>query len=563
LVANYAAAAAAQMMYPMRDNNGKGAKPKQEPAAAPQRTMWQQAADAAVSFASHRDHVAAAAGPTVSIPDGFKALEDVSDTVLPPSRRPQQTAARQWYYNDKRQLFWNNNIKQLHVWDPILKTPAEFREAVTSDFRMSLGACFHADALQSRHVLIKDLTKVAPSVMGGKSFDHLDKPCSLFALYEGHRGDQGNLCADFCATNLHMKLLHRLAGFTGYWDNERLEDTFIEIFHELDAEFEQQSPNSTDGCCAIVVLLLGQRLVLVSLGDVACVVCKRSGEMLVPFKPHAVRLPDDDDDDDDDEDDDNIQGQPDTSGPAPAIRYTRSFGDLDFKQATSSPQLSVTPDFSVTVLNAEHRGVALVCRALYNAIGRENAVSTVFRRSRGRPRMASGAMVDAAVQWLGQGKVEAGLGSIVAFFDNMEEPKEVAPLKKRKTETPSQVRLRHILLKHNECKSTKDIVRKKDVKRSRGEAERMLRAILEECEVDPKKCIPAFTERCQELSECQSASMAGDLSGDLGWVKSRDSEKHEQKFGPSFHDAAFSLQVGQLSDLIDSDQGIHILLRTA
>ena len=47
-------------------------------------------------------------------------------------------------------------------------------------------------------------------------------------------------------------------------------------------------------------------------------------------------------------------------------------------------------------------GLAFVCRALYNAIGKSAAVSTVSKRCAPRARMAAGALVDAAVQWLGQ-----------------------------------------------------------------------------------------------------------------------------------------------------------------
>merc|ERR1712061_941561 len=168
--------------------------------------------------------------------------------------------------------------------------------------------------------------------------------------------------------------------------------------------------------------------------------------------------------------------------------------------------------------------------------------------------------VDAAVQWLGE-VGDLGLGSMVILFDRveaMDAPVTDTPApKKAKIEQPAQVRLRHILLKHRECKSTVDKVRNKQVKRTRGEAERMLRAVIEECELDPQKCGKAFTQRCRELSECSSSLTAGDLAGDLGWAKPG---KNEAKFGPSFDAAAFALQVGQLSDLIDSDQGIHILL---
>lgn len=129
------------------------------------------------------------------------------------------------------------------------------------------------------------------------------------------------------------------------------------------------------------------------------------------------------------------------------------------------------------------------------------------------------------------------------------------PEKKIKLEqVSSQIRLRHILLKHRECKSTVDKVRNKQVKRTRGDAERLLRAVLEECESDPKHRV--FTQRCRELSECQSSLGVGDLAGDLGWVK-------PGKYGAPFDTAAFTLQVGQLSDLVDTEQGVHVLMRVA
>merc|ERR1712190_226170 len=121
---------------------------------------------------------------------------------------------------------------------------------------------------------------------------------------------------------------------------------------------------------------------------------------------------------------------------------------------------------------------------------------------------------------------------------NMEDASGAPSQKRRRTEQASQARLRHILLKHKECKSVVDKVRNKQVKRTRGEAERLLRAVLEECEADPAKCTKVFTQRCREISECQTSLTAGDLAGDLGWVKPG---KNEQKFGPSFDAAAFSL----------------------
>eukprot|EP00929_Paragymnodinium_shiwhaense_P022532 TRINITY_DN14371_c0_g1_i1.p1 TRINITY_DN14371_c0_g1~~TRINITY_DN14371_c0_g1_i1.p1 ORF type:complete len:496 (-),score=107.50 TRINITY_DN14371_c0_g1_i1:34-1521(-) len=324
-------------------------------------------------------------------------------------------------------------------------------------------------------------------------------------------------------------------------------------FHESSTQFASKFPSETDGCCAMVALVLGQRLLLASVGDVAGVVVTKTGEPVVPIKPHALRNPDDDDEDSEDDGGGGPVAEP------GQFRWTRSFGDLEFKRAGSGLRLNATPDVAVISLNQSHRGIAIVARELFNAIGRGVAVSTVFKRSGGRPRMASGALVDAAVQWLGNVEGSMGLGSLVAFFEGTDEATS-NPAKRRKIEQPSQVRLRHILLKHKECKSTTDKVRNKQVKRTRGEAERILRAVLEECEADPKKCSTMFTQRCRELSECTTSLTTGELAGDLGWVKPG---KNEAKFGPSFDAAAFSLQTGQLSDLIDSEQGIHILIRAA
>ena len=46
------------------------------------------------------------------------------------------------------------------------------------------------------------------------------------------------------------------------------------------------------------------------------------------------------------------------------------------------------------------------------------------------------------------------------------------------------------------------------------------------------------------------------MIGDLGPFSRGQMQK-------SFEDVAFKLKVGELSDIVDSDSGIHIILRTA
>lgn len=61
----------------------------------------------------------------------------------------------------------------------------------------------------------------------------------------------------------------------------------------------------------------------------------------------------------------------------------------------------------------------------------------------------------------------------------------------------------------------------------------------------------AFADIARIESDCGSA----DRGGDLGVFGPGQMQK-------SFEDAAFSLKVGEISDIVDSDSGIHIILRT-
>eukprot|EP00246_Nothoceros_aenigmaticus_P003671 TRINITY_DN1484_c0_g1_i2.p1 TRINITY_DN1484_c0_g1~~TRINITY_DN1484_c0_g1_i2.p1 ORF type:complete len:119 (+),score=22.61 TRINITY_DN1484_c0_g1_i2:127-483(+) len=54
-----------------------------------------------------------------------------------------------------------------------------------------------------------------------------------------------------------------------------------------------------------------------------------------------------------------------------------------------------------------------------------------------------------------------------------------------------------------------------------------------------------------EHSDCSSAKRGGDL----GWFG-------RGKMQESFEDAAFSLKVGELSDIVETQSGVHIILRT-
>jgi len=438
---------------------------------------------------------AASLKPGSAVPDGF-ALHDGD-----------------LYWSEKRQVFWQQSTGRFLVFDERANSYAELHEGLNFELSILAGGAMQDGPTQVRRVLVRDLLKAGQALR--MPIDHLDRPCALYAFYEGHDVCEkaGNACADFCAKHLHEKLLAKLAAFRGLWSGERLIATMRESFGALDADLlEKQAPLVRDGCSAVVALVTGLRLVLASIGNVSSVLCMRGGAAANGGLEPA-------------------QGDNVTAGPA-ALKVR------------------------VVHLQPEHVGLAIMSRVLFDATGGPAAVSQVLQDSSctGRPRAASGRLV-------GAGPVGGGSAAIVTFFD-MESSSEASsgttllPPAKRPRTDPTQIRLRHIVLKSRDCKNPVDKVRNKPVTRSRAEAERLLCAVLKDCEADPKRRSAVFAQRCRELSECQSSLRGGDMAGDLNWVR-------RGKMGAAFDEAAFTLQVGQLSDLVDSDAGIHVIWRTA
>jgi len=137
---------------------------------------------------------------------------------------------------------------------------------------------------------------------------------------------------------------------------------------------------------------------------------------------------------------------------------------------------------------------------------------------------------------------------------------DVPPPKKAKTDPSivTKVRCRHILLRHVGCQAPAGERNRQKPTRSVGDAEEQLLAILPELSM----CGPsAFTEKVRKLSECDTALRGGDLAGDLGWLD-KDPAKNRKIPGAVIRNA-FLLHVNQLSDLVASERGVHLLLRTA
>ncbi len=112
-------------------------------------------------------------------------------------------------------------------------------------------------------------------------------------------------------------------------------------------------------------------------------------------------------------------------------------------------------------------------------------------------------------------------------------------------EASAQVRAAHILLKHTGSRNPTDSYRNKPVTRSKQEAIQGIQQIKSQI-----KSIEDFQRLAKAHSECRSAANGGDL----GVFGRGDMQK-------PFEDATFALQPGEISGLVDTDSGIHIILR--
>lgn len=75
----------------------------------------------------------------------------------------------------------------------------------------------------------------------------------------------------------------------------------------------------------------------------------------------------------------------------------------------------------------------------------------------------------------------------------------------------------------------------------------MLNQYATEINGDPE----TFAALAQKNSDCSSH----EHGGDLGWFRPGQMQK-------PFEDATYALNVGQISDVISTDSGVHLILRT-
>ncbi|WVF70612.1 hypothetical protein IAT40_005404 [Kwoniella sp. CBS 6097] len=114
-----------------------------------------------------------------------------------------------------------------------------------------------------------------------------------------------------------------------------------------------------------------------------------------------------------------------------------------------------------------------------------------------------------------------------------------------------QVRGSHILAKHAGSRRPSSW-RKENITITQDEATRIIQEHINTLKaVSPAELPKEFARIASTESDCSSARKGGDL----GWFGRGQMQK-------PFEDATFGLEVGQLSDLIYTDSGVHVILRT-
>eukprot|EP01091_Cochliopodium_minus_P006702 TRINITY_DN16702_c0_g1_i1.p1 TRINITY_DN16702_c0_g1~~TRINITY_DN16702_c0_g1_i1.p1 ORF type:complete len:178 (-),score=49.56 TRINITY_DN16702_c0_g1_i1:95-628(-) len=123
-----------------------------------------------------------------------------------------------------------------------------------------------------------------------------------------------------------------------------------------------------------------------------------------------------------------------------------------------------------------------------------------------------------------------------------EDKEEKRDNKKREEE----IRASHILIKHNKSRNPTSH-KESNITRDESAAKEILEEIIKQIKEEEY----TFEELAIEKSDCSSFKKKGDLGF---FVKS--------KMQKAFSDAAFKLAIGEMSGIVSTDSGVHIILRT-
>lgn len=440
-------------------------------------------------------------------PELFKGKGTVeeADSSAPPGFKPTEDGL---LHNPDTGVFLDTKGRRLWF-DAKAKDYRELFEGISTPFGVAGGAATSTGTgAPPKHFFIPDLHRTALALKVDLS--HLDRPAAVLAVL------------DSAAAAPHEKLIRRLAASRSEWKREDLCSALAEIL--------SSSAQEAAGCLALA-LAVGHRVVAASVGGAKVMLFTESG----------------------------------SSASSGSTRGLAGVTVRCLEADTRSSAVAVLSLGDHGLTEAEVQGAI----AAHLAQSRPRAAGVnLLRLCRGKG--ATGALAAGCLRL--SSASSAPVGAAPATGQPAAKRQRVVGVDAR--EVPGRVRIRQILLrtwKGGSAPKPEDPVRRKPVQRSPEEAEGQLLKVLEGL-LESKDNLPkSFTAACRATSECPSSLQGGELSGDLGWLdkdKGVDSQRANGKMvraavpAPVLR-AAFDLEVGEMSDLVSSEVGIHLLLRSA
>ncbi|CAJ1444939.1 unnamed protein product [Effrenium voratum] len=161
--------------------------------------------------------------------------------------------------------------------DPSTKKLVEIGEPhVPQDFKAAIrgatASWIRKGVKMDRAVLLNDITKIARLALKFP-LSFVDTPACAYALFQGLRNAES---AQWCAENFHKKLLPFLAEQIHTYDTVELRKLLERTLEALDSEI-LKSAHAFTGCSAVLVLVLGERIVMAGVGHVRVVLLPEKG----------------------------------------------------------------------------------------------------------------------------------------------------------------------------------------------------------------------------------------------------------------------------------------------
>ncbi|CAK9065085.1 unnamed protein product [Durusdinium trenchii] len=437
-------------------------------------------------------------------------------SVIEPPAGFEDCEHEDWLYNATTQEFFSKKTGALAWLNAGIFCP--IREGINhQDVQVFSGtAVIGSDQGPApKTAIIPDLHRVALALK--MPFDHVDHPSGMVAAF----GSTEAVPVDHAARGFHEKLLRRISSWRSAWLDQAW-------FGALTGAILDLVSGSTSGSLPVMgaALLLGRKVIAVSApGAHVCLMLGSEGcEAVTPMEAQGSLC---------------------------------CFASLPPKgDKNSSVYVAVIADGKGQLEPIED---SKICSAVGPSLHQR------------RPRAAALALARVARKAGSTGP----LASACACLGWEDSPGKKSDPKRPRSEQLNKVRVRQILIRFWSGKGPHPVnpVNRKPVTRRVDEAEMEMLEILEQ--LIAEKC-QNFASLCKSSSECGSALRGGADNGDLGWLDQAKvaalAKAKGQPGGPksvvqssvpvAVVKVAFSLEKGELSDVVVSEIGVHLVQRT-